>query len=137
VTLCDAGPLFALVDPRQGELHHRCKRALPLLPSPLITSWPSFTEAMYLAHRAGGWPMQNLLWKFVSNSALLLYELGASETERIRVLMEQYQDTPMDLADASLVAIAEQLDQARIFTLDHHFRVYRLKGQTPFDLVPA
>jgi predicted nucleic acid-binding protein len=51
--------------------------------------------------------------------------------------MEQYQDTLMDLADASLVAVAEQLDQARIFTLDHHFRVYRLKGQTPFNLVPA
>jgi predicted nucleic acid-binding protein len=137
MTLCDAGPLFALVDPRQGDLHDRCKRALPSLPSPLITTWPSFTEAMYLAHRSGGWPMQNLLWKFVSNSALLLYDLGARETERIRVLMEQYQDTPMDLADASLVAVAEQLDQARVFTLDHHFRVYRLKGQTPFDLVPA
>lgn len=137
MTLCDAGPLFALVDPRQGELHERCKRALPSLPSPLLTTWPSFTEAMYLAHRSGGWPIQDLLWKFVSASVLLLHDLGASETERMRALMEPYRDTPMDLADASLVAVAERLDQTRIFTLDHHFRVYRLKGIQPFDIVPA
>jgi predicted nucleic acid-binding protein len=137
VTLCDAGPLFALIDPRQGELHDRCKRVLPSLPSPLVTTWPSFTEAMYLAYRSGGWPMQNLLWKFVSGSALLLSDLGAGETERMRVLMEQYRDTPMDLADASLVAVAETLDQTRIFTLDHHFRAYRLEGTKPFDVVPA
>jgi predicted nucleic acid-binding protein len=78
-----------------------------------------------------------LLWTFVSSSALLLYDLEARESERMRVLMEQYRDTPMDLTDASLVAIVEQLNQTRIFTLDHHLRVYRLNGQTPFDLVPA
>ena len=52
MTLCDAGPLFALVDPRQAVLHQRCKAALSHLRSPLITTWPSFTEAMYLAHRS-------------------------------------------------------------------------------------
>ena len=93
--------------------------------------------SMYLAHRSGGWPMQDLLWKFVSASVLLLHDLGASETERMRALMEQYRDTPMDRADASLVAVAERLDQTRIFTLDHHFRVYRLKGIKPFQTVPA
>ena len=49
--------------------------------------------------------------------------------------MEEYQDTPMDLADASLVATAESLGLAEIFTLDHHFQVYRLKGSRPFVIV--
>ena len=31
------------------------------------------------------------------------------EEERMQALMEQYQDTPMDFADASLVAAAETL----------------------------
>jgi len=136
VTLCDAGPLFALIDPKQGALHERCKQALSSLPSPLVTTWPSFTEAMYLAHRSGGWPMQKVLWKFVSGSKLLLQDLGPREIERTRELMEQYRDTPMDLADASLVAVAELLDQTRIFTLDHHFRVYRIQDSKPFEVVP-
>ncbi len=92
---------------------------------------------MDLAHRSGGWPLQNLLWRFVSEKALNLYDLGPVEIERMRVLMQQYRDTPMDLADASLVAVAEQLDQTRVFTLDQHFRVYRLKGTKSFDIIPA
>jgi uncharacterized protein len=89
---CDAGPLFALVDPRQIDLHSRCKLALPQLPSPLITTWPSFTEAMYLAHRAGGWPMQDLLWRFFRESVLVIHELGLAECDRLAALMEQYRD---------------------------------------------
>ena len=79
MTLCDAGPLFALVDPRQAVLHQRCKAALPHLRSPLITTWLSFTEAMYLAHRSGGWPMQNLLWQYV-REAVLVFHFGFSRT---------------------------------------------------------
>ena len=43
---------------------------------------------------------------------------------------------PMDLADAALIAAAEQLDLLRIFTLDSHFRAYRVNGKQPFDIVP-
>ena len=78
---------------------------------------------MYLAHRSGGWPMQNLLWQYMHEAVLVFHELGPEETIRLAVLMEQYQDAPMDLADASLVVTAESLSVAEIFTLDHHFQV--------------
>lgn len=136
MTLCDAGPLFALVDPRQGDLHERCKKVLPSLPSPLVTTWPSFTEAMYLAHRRGRWSMPKLLWKYVSGSTLGLFDLGPEDIKRMQELMEMYRDTPMDLADASLVTLAERLDQRRIFTLALHFLVYRLRGRTALEVVP-
>lgn len=42
--------------------------------------------------------------------------------------MEQYRGTPMDLADASLVATAEVLNLSRIFTLDSDFYVYRINN---------
>lgn len=54
----------------------------------------------------------------------------------MKVLMEKYSDTPMDLADASLVAAAESQGLHRIFTLDDDFRVYRIKGTTAFEVVP-
>ena len=90
---------------------------------------------MYLAHRSGGWAMQNLLWQYVREAVLVFHELGPEETLRLAVLMEQYRDTPMDLADASLVATAESLGLAEIFTFDHHFQVYRLGGSRPFVIV--
>jgi predicted nucleic acid-binding protein len=42
----------------------------------------------------------------------------------------------MDLADASLVAVAESLGLHRIFTLDSDFRVYRINGSIAFEVVP-
>ena len=54
----------------------------------------------------------------------------------ICIAMEQYRDTPMDLADASLMAVAERLDQTRVFTLDQHFRIHRPWGTTAFQIVP-
>ncbi|HET7769584.1 MAG TPA: hypothetical protein VFN74_12480, partial [Chloroflexota bacterium] len=53
------------------------------------------------------------------------------------VLMERYAGLPMDLAGASLVALAEERDLRRIFTLDHDFRVYRLPRGRTFEVVPG
>jgi predicted nucleic acid-binding protein len=50
--------------------------------------------------------------------------------------MEKYSDAPMDLADASLVAVAESLSLGRVFTLDSHFRIYRLADGSVLELVP-
>ena len=42
----------------------------------------------------------------------------------------------MDLADASLVAMAEVLNQRQIFTLDQDFYIYRLWGNQAFEIRP-
>lgn len=136
MTLCDASPLFALLDVSQQEQNARCNAALPSLPAPLVTTWPCFTEAMYLVYTTGGWPMQRLLWQYVTEGTLTFHELGAAGIARMQVLMAQYQDTPMDLADASLVAAAEALNLGRIFTLDSDFYVYRMHGRQAFEVVP-
>jgi uncharacterized protein len=61
----------------------------------------------------------------------------SSEEEQLRMqaLMEQYRDLPMDLADASLVAAAEVLNQKLVFTIDGDFQIYRFRGNQPFDVV--
>lgn len=51
-------------------------------------------------------------------------------------LMEKYQDTPMDLADSSLVAIAESHSLSRVFTLDSDFRIYRLANGSVLEVIP-
>ena len=48
--------------------------------------------------------------------------------------MKQYADLPMDLADASLVILAEHLDDGRILSADQRdFNTYRWKNREPFE----
>jgi uncharacterized protein len=136
MTLVDAGPLIALIDRGQGDLHRRCVEVQRNLVGPLITSWACFTEAMHLLGRLGGWTAQAALWRFLEENALVIYAPNLQETSRIRTLMEQYRDVPMDLADATLVALAETLALKSVFTLDKDFYVYRMNGKEGFDVVP-
>ena len=91
---------------------------------------------MYLLWRAGGSPAQEDLWDYLADELVVLHTPEAGEWEHMRTLMRQYHDAPMDLADASLVVAAERLNLRRIFTLDSHFRAYRIDGTHPFDIVP-
>ena len=137
-TLTDTGPLFALADPQgQPEPHRRCQSVLSSLGFPLVTTWPCFAEAVYLTGRAGGWPMQRVLAQMVQAGTLRLYNLSAVETARSLALMEQYKNRPMDLADASLVAVAETHQYTRVFSLDSDFYVYRLADGRALEVAPG
>jgi predicted nucleic acid-binding protein len=132
--LVDAGPLVALID--AGDAHHgACVDALRTIRDPLITVWPAVTEAMHLLgeSRRG----QRALWSRIETDALTLAPLDAGDAPRMRELMEKYRDLPMDLADASLVRIAEREGLTRIFTLDRrHFSIYRPGRRRRFAVLP-
>jgi hypothetical protein len=52
--------------------------------------------------------------------------------------MEKYSDLPMDLADGTLVVLAESQKIKKIFTLDHKdFKIYKPKRIKYFTLLPA
>ena len=53
---------------------------------------------------------------------------------RLAALMRQHADLPMDLADASLVLVAEELGEGRVVSTDERdFHTYRWKSQHPFS----
>ncbi len=134
--LVDTAPLIALIDAGQGELHRRCSETYHNLDRPMLTTWCCFTEAMYFLHQLRGWQAQNILWQFVEREALILHPNTSQEQTRMQELMEKYQDVPMDLADASLVATAETFNSRQIFTLDKDFYVYRLYNKEAFEVIP-
>ena len=135
MTLTDAGPLVALVN-RNDPNHARCLVASARLPKgPLLTTWPCYTEAMYLCYRAGGYPAQAALWGLRAAGRLTFHDLTPAEADRMAVLMDKYRDTPMDVADASLVATAESLSLGRVFTVDSDFYVYRLADGSALEVV--
>ena len=126
---------MALVDKNQPQ-NGRCRATFSTLSLPLITTWPALTEAVYLVYRIGGWSLQLNLWTYIERGLLQLHSPREEVLLRMKQFMEQYRDTPMDFADASLVAAAEALNLTRIFTLDSDFYVYRINGTTPFEVVP-
>lgn len=131
--LTDAGPLIALLD--RGEPDHvKCEEASGRLHGPMLTTWPAFTEAIYLLGQAGGWMAQEPLWRLLRRGDLMV-EMPR-ESARIAALMSKYQSVPMDLADASLVALAEERGLTTIFTLDRDFRIYRLSRGKAFTIIP-
>jgi predicted nucleic acid-binding protein len=66
--------------------------------------------------------------------AYKIFDLQISHGERIATLMNKYADLPMDLADASLVILAEHLGHGRILSVDQRdFNTYRWKNQHPFE----
>jgi uncharacterized protein len=136
VTLTDAGPLVALIDADEAD-HARCVDALTQVKLPLLTTWPAFTEAMYLLGRADGWHGQEPLWRMTLRGDLVIAQPSATANKRVARLMERYSDRPMDLADATLVALAEERRLKRIFTLDVDFHIYRLHGRQAFEIVPG
>ena len=135
MTLCDASPLIALIN-RGDDNHQRCVDILPSLSAPLITTCFCLTEAMYLLGRYGGWLAQQELWSYVVDKLLIISEQTSDNLTRMRNLMEQYRDVPMDLADASLVATAEMLNTRQIFTFDGDFYIYRLWNNSSFEVIP-
>jgi uncharacterized protein len=135
MTLCDAGPLIAIIDADELD-HDACLAALDELALPLVTTWPAFTEAMYLLGQAGGISGQRALWRLVHTNRLILADLSTSAVERSAQLMDKYADRPMDLADATLVALAEEQGYRKVFSLDSDFHIYRIRGRQRFDVFP-
>ncbi len=96
---------------------------------------------MYLVFRAGGFLAQAALWRLRTTKRLLLHDLTDhdltdAEVGRMAELMEAYRDRPMDLADASIIAAAEQLGVRRLFALDRDFYIYRLADGAALEVVP-
>jgi predicted nucleic acid-binding protein len=65
--------------------------------------------------------------------AFRVFDLTAEQVPRVATLMKKYADLPMNLADASLVILAETLGDGRIIGTDSRdFRAYRWKSRQSF-----
>lgn len=79
--------------------------------------------------------MQKQLGQLLLDRLLSVYEIQAEDYGRLFELMEQYQDRPMDLADASLVLVAERTGSRKILTIDSDFLFYRIQNKDTFEVI--
>ncbi|MHB8730490.1 MAG: type II toxin-antitoxin system VapC family toxin [bacterium] len=135
--LVDTGPLVAIVDAADKD-HDRCAGVLTQLTDPLVTTWSVITEATYLlAHTANPADSQDALLAAIERQIIVVAAVGHADLPPLRALLRKYRDLPMDLADATLVRVAERDGIRQVFTLDRRdFDVYRIGRRETFTIIP-
>lgn len=130
--LVDTGAWLALAD--RGDAHHiRCREFFRRNREPLMTTYPVLVECVHLMFSRIGVP-RTLAWmETLATQGVGIFVMGADQLPRLSALMGQYANLPMDLADASLVLLAEESGEGRIVSTDNRdFNAYRWKNQHPF-----
>ncbi len=79
--------------------------------------------------------IQTKLWERLLDQYLLIAEVPNELQRRSHELMEKYRDLPMDLADATVVALTEVSPAPKVFTIDSDFHIYQLRDGEPVPLV--
>lgn len=131
--IADTGFFLALAN-RKDHHHAAAVRAADGLREPLVTTWPVLTETCHLlADRLTPQAAETFIGSG-ARGAFQLFALAPEHLPRIATLMRKYEDLPMDLADASLVLLAEHLGTGKILSTDaRDFGAYRWKNRHPFE----
>jgi predicted nucleic acid-binding protein len=131
--IVDTGFWLALADAKD-TYHGAANQAFKTYDEPLITTWSVMTETCYLLLTRKGVQAQIAFISNYHQKLFSVFDLPSDSGLRIAELMQQYASLPMDLADASLVILAEHLGHGHIFSVDQRdFNTYRWKNNQPFQ----
>jgi predicted nucleic acid-binding protein len=132
--LIDTGPLVAILA-RNDSQHLVCVKALRTLTPPLLTCWPVVTEVAWLL-RTQSSAIDKLFHSF-ETGLLKMLSVDEGAISEIGKLLRRYRDLGAQVADATLVHLAEREGIDTIFTMDRRdFTVYRYRGNRSFRLLP-
>ena len=137
--LADSGPLAALFNAKD----HWHQRAVAYFQAHaprtrFLTTWEVVSEVMYFLDFSAHAQADFLQWLHLchSHSSIDIAALGVDDLPGLSTMMRKYADRPMDLADASLVWLANKTDVTDIITIDRaDFAVYRTSKRKAFKNV--
>lgn len=132
--LIDTGPIVAILS-KNDQHHQRCTEELGSLRPPLLTCWPVVTEAQWLLRRDAN-AVDGLFRAFETKLlALLPFDEGAMPG--LQALLRRYRKIGAQLADVSLVYLAQREGIDTVFALDRRdFSVYRYGRNRRFKILP-
>jgi len=137
VLLVDTGVFVAAADLDDAN-HHSCAALIETHPGPLVTTALVIAEAGWLIRRQLDIATEAALYQAIANNDIGVVDLSAADWARIAGLLDAYTDIGLDAADASIIAVAERLNQTIIATLDERdFRIVRPAHTDAFDLLPG
>ena len=133
MVLSDTGFWFALINLKDKH-HQAAADYMSNASETLISTWPVITETCHLLGRSLGVQSQLRFLEMIQSGLIEVTTISLKDIGRLHQLMHKYADLPMDLADASLVILAEELGHGRILSTDQRdFQTYRWENHQPFD----
>ncbi len=120
LALLDTGVLVAFLH-RDDAWHEAAVESIREFRGTLLTTEAVLTEATYLLGRlTGGAPSSR------------------ESLARCKAVMQRYANVPADFADATLVALAEEMQAFTIYSLDRRdFSIYRGENGETFEIRPT
>ena len=132
--LLDTGPWAALLD-RSESRHVECVDWFKRFTGRIFSTEAVLTEVLYLVNFS--YPAQAAAIDFVLTGAVTLVPSSVESLTFAKSLMDKYQDLPLDFADATLVALAHDLNVNHVVSFDRkHFSIYRLFKRRAFVVLP-
>lgn len=132
--LIDAGPLVAIANPDEPA-HALALKTLSEQPPPILSTWPVLAEAAWLLRKR-----PDSVHEMLRGFTVGVFELRHLEKDSLSWIsrfLQKYEDLGAQLADASLMYVAEQERIDTIFTLDRRdFSVYRTSRNRALKIVP-
>lgn len=133
--VADTSVVYGALDPLDGD-NARCSAALTSSATVVVPA-PVVVEVDWLARSRGRPGAMAALLESLLDGSLLVVDLDVEDFARAAHLVNRYDDLPLDFVDASVVAIAERLEQETIATLDRrHFSVVKPLHVDAFTLIP-
>ena len=120
-SLIDAGPIIALFD-SSDQHHNRVLSFIKDYRGRLTTTWPVLTEVCYMLDFCRKTQLDFLDW--IMAGGLDIYNIQKWQIGGIREWFDRYSD----LADCTLMEVAETENIESIITLDRDFSIYKLNN---------
>lgn len=128
--------VYAAIDAHDAA-HPRCRDLLESIDEPLVLPAPVVVEVDWIGTLRREPMVRDGLLGGIADGSLHVENLSSADYARIRDLCRQYDDLPLGLVDASVIAVAERLGERTVATLDHrHFSVVRPRHIRTLTLVP-
>jgi predicted nucleic acid-binding protein len=130
--IIDTGPLIAFFD-RSERYHQWVTDRINEVEMPLLVCEPVLVEATYLLKRNSR--TRDFLFELIQDGALKVAFRIEEHVGAVRKLLQKYRDTPISLADACIVVMAEIHGSHSVLTLDSDFLIYRKSDRRPLPLI--
>lgn len=135
--ILDTGPLLAALD-RSDPDHDRCATLLTGAHEDLVVPTLVLAELDYWCHQRLGLAAWLVFLDDLLAGSYREEPPSRADLERARELQSDYEDLGIGLVDATVVALAERLQERRVATLDRrHFGAVRPAHVKGFELLPA
>lgn len=133
--IADTGFFIALGN-NKDKFHEVAKQKLVTLKEKLVITYPVIVETSYLLLERCNKEVQFKFLNQLTKGSIDIFHLSNDNLTRMIDLMKKYSDLPMDLADASLVVLAEEIKENRILTTDFRdFNIYRWQDNKKFNIL--